>query len=88
MSPTKMMSLALALTIVALMVVQAVAQHPQLKIGLTLDTPSTGVSTTPDGRLFILYARIDGSTGPQIVEWKDNNSVPYPDEEVGPTSNQ
>ncbi|KIM95824.1 hypothetical protein OIDMADRAFT_133813 [Oidiodendron maius Zn] len=50
--------------------------------GLTLTSPSTGISTTPDGRLFVLYSRgLDGSSGPQLVEWKGNSSVPYPDEE-------
>ena len=34
---------------------------------LVLDVPSNGVSTTPGGRLFLVYARVDGSTGPQVV---------------------
>ena len=61
---------------------QGIIGSAPFHIGLTLTTPSTGVSTSPDGRLFVLYARgLDGSTGPQVVEWKGNSSVPYPDEE-------
>ena len=58
-------------------------QQPQITSALTLDTPVNGVSTTPDGRVFLLYARIDGSTGPQVVEWHsdDNTTTPIPDEE-------
>lgn len=58
-------------------------QDPRLSTGLTLETPSTGVSTTPDGRLFLVYARVDGSTGPQVVEWNfsDNTTSPFPNAE-------
>ena len=55
-------------------------QDPRLQVELVLDTPSTGVSTTPDGRLFLVYARVDGSTGPQVVEYnrQTNTSTAYP----------
>ncbi|KAI0009054.1 major royal jelly protein [Xylariaceae sp. FL0662B] len=58
-------------------------EDPRVQLALTLDTPSTGVSTTPDGRLFILYARVDGSTGPGIVEWDNSTqtATPFPDAE-------
>ena len=58
-------------------------EDPRLSIGLTLDTPTTGVSTTPDGRLFLIWSRVDGSTGPQISEYNltTNTSVPYPNAE-------
>lgn len=54
---------------------------PRLKIALTLDTPCNGVSTTPEGRLFVLYARVDGTQAkglPEVVEWKNGKGVPYP----------
>ncbi|KAI7164726.1 hypothetical protein KC316_g8287 [Hortaea werneckii] len=55
-------------------------QDPRVEDTLTLEHPSNGVSTTPDGRLFVLYARVDGSTGPQVVEYnqKTNTTTPYP----------
>jgi len=50
-----------------------------VEVALTLQHPVNGVSTTPDGRLFILYARVDGSTGPQVAEWHNNSTpTPYP----------
>lgn len=55
---------------------------PQIQVALTLDTPCNGVSTTPDGRLFVLYARIDGTQAqglPEVVEWVNGTGVPYPD---------
>ncbi|GJE60772.1 hypothetical protein MPOCJGCO_2888 [Methylobacterium trifolii] len=54
-------------------------EDPRLVTAMTLATPSTGVSIAPDGRRFFVLARLDGSTGPQIVEWKDGILVPYPD---------
>lgn len=63
---------------------QGVQAAADFQVGLRLDTPSTGVSTTADGRLFVLMARpIDGSCGPQVVEWnrETNKSVAYPNEE-------
>lgn len=60
---------------------QGAIASPSFDIGLALQHPSTGVSTLPDGRLFILFARPqDGSPGPQVVEWKDNKPVAYPNE--------
>lgn len=55
----------------------------QVKVALTLDVPCNGVSTTPDGRLFLVYARVDGSKGAQVVEYnrETNKSTPYPNEE-------
>jgi sugar lactone lactonase YvrE len=50
---------------------------------LTLNAPTNGVSTTPDGRLFLVYARVDGSKGPQVAEYnrQTNTSTAYPNEE-------
>ena len=54
-----------------------------IHVELTLNVPCNGVSTTPDGRLFLVYARVDGSTGPQVVEYdrQTNKSKAYPNEE-------
>jgi hypothetical protein len=54
-----------------------------INIELTLNVPSNGVSTTPDGRLFLVYARVDGSKGPQVVEYnrETNTSTAYPNKE-------
>ncbi|KAK5560854.1 hypothetical protein LTR46_001162 [Exophiala xenobiotica] len=58
------------------------AQDPRIQVALTLQHPVNGVSTTPDGRLFVLYARVDGSTGPQVAEWHNGSSpTPYPNQE-------
>jgi len=58
-------------------------QDPRIQTALTLEHPVNGVSTTPDGRLFVLYARVDGSTGPQVAEYNrtTNTSTAYPNEE-------
>jgi len=58
-------------------------QQPTLEIALTPDAPVNGVSTTPSGRIFLLYARVDGSQGPQVVEWNSttNGTTPIPDAE-------
>lgn len=53
----------------------------RLQTAVILDTPTTGASTTPEGRAFLKLARLDGTTGSQIVEVKGNFSLaPYPDE--------
>jgi hypothetical protein len=54
-----------------------------INIELTLNVPTNGISTTPDGRLFLVYARVDGSKGPQVVEYnrETNTSTAYPNEE-------
>lgn len=57
------------------------ATDPRVQVALTLDTPCNGVSTTPDGRLFVLYARVDGTQAqglPEVVEWINGTGVPYP----------
>ena len=59
------------------------AIDPRVEVALTADTPINGVSTTPDGRIFVLFARVDGSTGPQVAEYISSNNtyVPYPNAE-------
>jgi hypothetical protein len=53
----------------------------RLVSAMSLDVPTNGVSTTSDGRRFLVLARIDGSAGPRVVEWKDGRLEPYPDVE-------
>ena len=57
-------------------------EDSRLTTAMILDVPSTGISNTPSGRLFVLNARVDGSSGPQVVEFNqtDNTTTPYPDE--------
>ncbi|KAK3057291.1 hypothetical protein LTR09_001473 [Extremus antarcticus] len=57
-------------------------EDPRLQIQITTQNPINGVSKTPDGRIFVAYARVDGSTGPQIAEWDQttNTSTAYPNE--------
>ena len=54
----------------------------RLKTAVVLDHPTTGASTTPDGRTFLKIARVDGTTGSQIVEvvGKNYTLVPYPND--------
>lgn len=58
-----------------------IAHDPRLQTALTLNTTTSGVSTTPDGRLFIIWNHIDGSTGPYIGELVNGEFIPYPDKE-------
>ena len=50
-----------------------------LDVVLQSDTVANGVATTRDGRIFLPFSRIDGSAGPQVVEWKDGKPVAFPD---------
>lgn len=45
---------------------------------LTSDTVANGIATTTSGRIFLPFCRIDGSSGPQVVEWKSGAPVAYP----------
>ena len=59
------------------------AEDPRVQVELTLDHPTNGVSTTPDGRIFLVISRVDGSTGPAVVEYNrdDNSTTAYPNKE-------
>ncbi|KAK3070410.1 hypothetical protein LTR53_010507, partial [Teratosphaeriaceae sp. CCFEE 6253] len=59
------------------------SEDPRIQTAITTQNPINGVSTTPDGRLFVLYARVDGSKGPQVAEWDyaTNTSTAYPNAE-------
>lgn len=60
-------------------IVVSAAPDPRVQTALTLQHPVNGVSTTPGGRLFVLYARVDGSTGPTVAEWHNSTGPsPYP----------
>jgi sugar lactone lactonase YvrE len=52
----------------------------RIKTASTMDTSSTGASTTPDGRVFLILPHVDGTTGPKIVEvvGSKHTLVPYP----------
>jgi sugar lactone lactonase YvrE len=71
-----------AFAIVALPVTvrgQTVRGGDELLTALTSDTVCNGVSTTRDGRIFLVLARMDGSDGPRVAEWVDGKPKPYPD---------
>ncbi|KAK2596608.1 hypothetical protein QQS21_006284 [Conoideocrella luteorostrata] len=57
------------------------SQDPRVRVALTTETPITGLSTTPDGRMFFVYGRVDGTTGPLVVEYnrEKNTTAPFPD---------
>ena len=46
---------------------------------LRSETVANGIATTPTNRIFLPFSRIDGSEGPQAVEWKDGGPVAFPD---------
>ena len=50
-----------------------------LEVVLESDTVANGIALSRDGRIFLPFSRIDGSTGPQVVEWKDGKPVAFPD---------
>ncbi|KUM59195.1 hypothetical protein ACN42_g7954 [Penicillium freii] len=56
----------------------------RLTTAVILDTPTTGSSTTPEGRAFLKLARVDDTTGSQIVEVigevGEQKLVPYPND--------
>jgi hypothetical protein len=58
-------------------------EDPRLQVAFTLETPSNGLSTTPDGRIFLVYQHVDNTgPNPQIVEFNTttNTSTPYPNQ--------
>ncbi|ROW10067.1 hypothetical protein VPNG_06558 [Cytospora leucostoma] len=71
-----------AATVATLTAPSAAVTDPRIEVALALDTPCNGVSSTPDGRLFVLYARVDGTQAqglPEVVEWANGTGTPYPD---------
>jgi sugar lactone lactonase YvrE len=70
--------------ILALMTISpALAGQPRstgtLETALSIDAVTNGVARTRDGRIFLALSRIDGSIGPQVVEWVDGKARPYPE---------
>ncbi len=55
------------------------AHADPLGTALTSDTVANGIATTPSGRVFLPLSRIDGSAGPQVVEWKQGTPAVFPD---------
>lgn len=57
-------------------------QDPRLVTQLSLQDVTNGVSTTPDGRIFLVLSRVDGYQGPQVVEYDQatGTQTAYPDE--------
>ena len=46
---------------------------------LQLDSVANGYASTATGRAFLPLPRFDGSSGPQVVEWRKGKAVPFPD---------
>lgn len=44
-------------------------EDPRVNVEIVLQHPVNGITVTPDGRIFLCYQRVDGSSGPQIVEY-------------------
>ena len=71
-----------AVGVVAAVLTLALWQDPpgdRLTTAFTLDTVSNGVTTTRDGRVFLVLARFEGEAGPRVVERVDGKLKPYPD---------
>ena len=58
---------------------QPAAADDQLVAALQLDGVAIGYAASPHGRVFLPLSRLDGSDGPQVVEWVDGKPAPYPD---------
>ncbi len=48
----------------------------QVEMCTVLQHPVTGVATTPEGLVFILHARVNGSTGATFAEWHKGGQPP------------
>ena len=51
----------------------------RLSTVLQINSVATGFALSPRGRTFLPLSHIDGSDGPQVVEWVDGKPVPFPD---------
>ena len=65
-------------TMSSLACLEPAAADPLLTV-LKSDTVANGIATTRSGRMFLPFSRIDGSKGPQVVEWTEGSPHPYPD---------
>jgi sugar lactone lactonase YvrE len=48
---------------------------------LQLPFLTNGVTTTQDGRLFLNEIHLDGSAGPRVLEWRQGQAIPFPNQE-------
>lgn len=57
-------------------------QDPRLVTRLSLQDVTNGVSTTPDGRIFLVISGVDGYKGPSVVEYNQTTGAQtaYPDD--------
>lgn len=55
------------------------AASATLETALQINSVANGFASTPDGRIFLPLSHIDGSSGPQVVEWSNGKAVPFPD---------
>ena len=58
-----------------------VAGQDTLATVLQLDSVANGYASTRAGRVFLPLSRLDGSAGPQVVEWKKGKPIAFPDED-------
>ena len=60
--------------------VPALAEADPLATVLQLDSVAIGYASTRSDRVFLPLSRLDGSSGPQVVEWKSGKPIPFPNE--------
>ena len=70
---------ALAAALLAPVALPASAAPDPLATVLQLDSVANGYASDASQRVFLPLSRIDGSAGPQVVEWKKGKPVPFPD---------
>src|SRR5262245_39342033 len=57
------------------------AEDPRLIEVASLTRIANGVTTSPDGRIFLSHPQVEGP-GAQVSEWKNGAIVPYPNAEM------
>ena len=71
---------ALAAALLSSAALSAGAAPDPLAAVLQLDSVANGYASSDAQRVFLPLSHIDGSAGPQVVEWKKGKPVPFPDE--------
>ena len=74
------LAFALAAALLAPAAPSASAGPDPLATVLQLDSNANGYASNASQRVFLPLSHIDGSAGPQVVEWKKGKPVPFPDE--------
>ncbi len=74
------LAFAFAAALLAPAALPAAAAPDPLAIVLQLDSVANGYASTSSRRVFLPLSHIDGSAGPQVVEWKKGKPVPFPDD--------